>query len=74
MKKAPIVGTRVRMTGEFLRNTGQFAGYDGPSRWIVQACECGLCRTGRFIAVDEMSTDDPTRNRHINVGNLEKCR
>lgn len=67
-------GARVRLTGEFLRNTGQIAGGEGQSRWTVIACDCGLCRTGRFVAVNQASTDDPSRNRHINAGNLQVAR
>ncbi len=72
--KTPFPGTRVRLTGDFLRNTGQIAGGEGLSRWTTVLCTCGLCKTGRFVAVDEPSTDDPNRSRHINAGNLEKCR
>lgn len=74
MTKAPAVGTRVRLTGEFLRNTGQIAGGEGQSKWTTVACSCGLCQGGRFVAVDQPSTDDPTRSRHIHAGNLERCR
>jgi len=74
MKHAPKPGTRVRFTGEFLRNTGQTAGGEGQSRWTTQPCTCGLCRDGRFVAVDQPSTDDPSRARHINALNLEVCR
>ncbi len=72
--KAPLVGTRVRLTGEFLRNTGQMAGGEGQSKWTTVDCRCGLCKTGRFVAVDEPSIDAPDRSRHINADNLEKCR
>lgn len=74
MKSKPDPGARVRLTGEFLRNTGQIAGGEGSARWIVQPCSCGLCKTGRFIAVDQPSTDDPGQARHINAGNVEPCR
>lgn len=67
-------GDTVRMTGEFLRNTGQVAGGEGQSRWTVVPCDCGLCKTGRFIATNEPSFDQPDRPRHINTGNLEKSR
>lgn len=74
MKRKPAPGVRVRLTGEFLRNTGQLAGGDGASRWIVQACDCGLCKVGPYIAVDEPSTDEPSQARHVNYGNVEPCR
>jgi hypothetical protein len=77
MKTLPPVGTRIRLTGDFLRNTGQMTGGEGQSRWLTVACECGLCigRHGsKFVAVNEPGIDDPTRPRHINLGNVEKCR
>lgn len=67
-------GTRVRLTGTFLRNTGQMAGGEGQSRWTTVPCGCGLCKGGGFVAVDEPSIDDPSRPRHFNAGNLEKAR
>jgi len=67
-------GTRVRFTGKFLRNTGQYTGQDTRSRWTVVPCECGLCKLGNFLATDEPSYDDPSQPRHINVGNLQRCR
>jgi len=71
MKFSP--GDRVQMTGEFLRNTGQIAGGEGFSVWVVRECECGLCETGRFISTDERNYLDDGQ-RHINVGNLRKKR
>lgn len=68
-------GARVRLTGEFLRNTGQIVGGEGSSRWTVVAHHgCRLCEDGRFVMVDEPSTDDPTRGRHFNAANLERAR
>lgn len=40
-------GDRVRLTGVFLKNTGQRAGGEEQSRWTVRACDCGLCASGR---------------------------
>lgn len=79
-------GDRVRLTGEFLRNTGQLVGGEGHSRWIVLACDCGLCKTGDFVCTnqrrssadmftaEEIAGDPSLGWRHINVGNLERCR
>ena len=66
-------GDRVQLTRRFLRNTGQYTGPEGLSVWTVQDCQCGLCRTGRFVATDQVDEDDGTA-RHFNSGNLERTR
>lgn len=76
----PPPGTRVQLTGYFLACTGQYAGSDGASRWLVQECACALCRDG-FCAVNEpisnpeMYADVPEAQRpkwrHINLTNLQ---
>lgn len=82
MKKVPPVGTKVRLTGYFLKCTGQQRGSEGVSRWTVTACTCGLCASGRFVATDEpkdtsVGYEDQTpewranAKRHIAIGNLE---
>jgi len=71
MRGQPTPGTRVRLTDAFLRNTGQVVGGEAFARWTVVSCPCGLCQTGRFVAVDQPSTDDPDRSRHVAVANLE---
>lgn len=73
MKKKPEPGTRVRMTRQFLRNTGQVSGGDASSKWTVQECGCGLCRLGRHVATDQASYDG-SGPRHIAFANLEKTR
>jgi hypothetical protein len=70
----PPVGARIRLTGEFLRNTGQIAGGEGGGVWKRVACACDLCQSGRFVAVDEKSVyaePGEPRNRHIAAGNVE---
>jgi len=75
MARRPLTpGERVRLTGDFLRNTGQQAGGEGFSVWTVRPCPCPLCKTGRFVATNERSYDDPDHPRHIAAGNLERCR
>jgi len=87
LKKKPEPGTKVRLTGVFLRNTGQMTGDEGRKRWTVQSCECGLCKCGKpgFVAVDEPHQaaldpkgyeDVPPEKRakmlrHVACGNLE---
>jgi hypothetical protein len=63
-------GDRVRLTGAFLRSTGQHTGPEGLSRWRVVQCDCGLCRRGGFTAVDEQGEHGP---RHIATANLERA-
>ena len=47
MKGAIQVGDSVRLTGAFLRNTGQQRGAEGRKVWKVRALD------GRFVIVDE---------------------
>ena len=68
-----LVGARVRFTAAFLRSTGQYTGSDANGRWIVQSCECTLCATGRFVAVDQPNLDNDGQ-RHIATGNLHAVR
>jgi hypothetical protein len=42
-KRYPV-GTRIRLTGKFLRSTGQAVGGEGQSVWIVRECPCSLCK------------------------------
>ncbi|HKW13091.1 MAG TPA: hypothetical protein VJS69_01255 [Candidatus Krumholzibacteria bacterium] len=74
MKKKPAVGTRVRLTGEFLHNTGQITGPEGLARWTVMPCDCSLCALGNHVAVDEPYVYDPDSPRHIHIGVLERAR
>jgi hypothetical protein len=71
-----LPGERVRLSGDFLRATGQYAGKSGLSRWTVVPCSCGLCTSspGQYVAVDEKSGTFPDEPMHVHVGNLEKIR
>lgn len=59
LRRKPIVGTVVRLTGAFLRSTGQIAGGEGQSRWKTVDCPCRNCsddawsRGGALVAVNE---------------------
>jgi hypothetical protein len=47
-------GDRVRFTGEFLRNTGQYTGPEGKLRFTVRACECASpCLPAGYVRVDQ---------------------
>jgi hypothetical protein len=74
-------GARVRLTGAFLRSTGQIAGGEGQKVWTVRECGCRLCANGRFVLTDEISgsydytpeeiaADPHLRYRHINAANV----
>ena len=82
MKKA-IVGSRVRLSGKFLRSTGLVV---GQKNWTVVACDCGLCRSGNHCAVNEphhcqtnpagyedIAAEDRPKYRHIHIANLVAC-
>ena len=76
------VGDTVRLTGAFLRSTGQYAGSEGLARWTVQA----VSKDGRIVTTNEPRADDGTFTReeiaadpelgfrHVHAGNLELCR
>lgn len=63
------VGDRVKFTGKFLRNTGQYTGSDAFGEWMVVECDCELCKHD-CVAVNEPSIYDLDRWRHISVCNL----
>ncbi len=82
--RIPPFGSKVRLTGIFLRNTGQIAGGEGQSRWLTVECPCRLCEKGDFVAVNEphlcqedprgfedIAPEDRPKWRHINAANLE---
>lgn len=76
-------GAKVRLSGKFLKNTGQRVGGEGQSRWTVQECSCSLGKDGRFVAVDQKSCTEFTLAelaeapciglRHIANENLTIC-
>jgi len=79
-----MVGDQVRLTGTFLRDTGQTVGGEGHKHWTIQACACSMCANGRWVAVDdeisgvfftpdELKREPSLRLRHIDAENLEKC-
>ena len=82
LQSRPAPGTRVRLTGIFLKNTGQHAGSEGQSVWQVTPCDCLACRAcGEWeepnsmplVAVNEVIArdDEEVRWRHIAAYNLE---
>lgn len=64
------VGDCVRLSGKFLRNTGQVTGGEGEKVWTAVLCICPLCARD-FVAVDELDIYGESL-RHINTANLVK--
>lgn len=78
-------GDKVRFKGSYLRDTGQVTGGEGHKRFIVNACACQMCKAGEWVAThdpiagafftpEEIAAEPHLAFRHINAGNLEKCR
>lgn len=70
------VGDTVRMTGKFLRNTGQQVGGEGKKRWTVKDIQGSFAVVDEdadtsYFTAEEMQKDPSLRWRRINVGNLE---
>lgn len=74
------VGARVRLTGRFLRNTGQQAGGEGASTWEIVACGCDGCQRNdddfRLVAVNQphLAQTDPTGYEDISPDQRPKWR
>jgi len=84
LKTKPAPGTKVRLTGVFLKNTGQQAGSEGTSTWLTEACKCVMCQTNcvavnepHSAALDKTGYEDVPdeirlkMRRHFNLANLE---
>lgn len=81
--KRYAVGTRIRLTGKFLRSTGQLTGGEGRSVWVVRECPCDMCkrdwvatnqeRKGAeldYWTADELAAMPHLRWRHFNLHNV----
>lgn len=62
-------GDVFRLTGTFLRSVygvDRWGACGAPDeRWTAVSCECGLCESGRFVAIDT--------GRHFARANVERC-
>lgn len=70
------VGDKVRLTGEFLRATGQAAGPEGASCWVVRAIDREWAVVDQpadvaWYTAEELEADPSLRFRRIALGNLE---
>jgi ABC-type cobalamin transport system ATPase subunit len=81
-------GDVVRLTGDFLRSTGQIAGGEGQRRWIVVTCpHVPPCHANAMLTMvnepkynpldswtaGEIKAEPCLLNRKINTNNLERC-
>lgn len=81
-KKQFAVGDRIRLTGQFLRNTGQFTGPEGQSRWTVTGISpAGMLVTDEpdddaadWYSAEELAEHPYLRYRRIHPSNCEKVR
>jgi hypothetical protein len=83
-KKAKMLpGAKVRLTGAFLRSTGQIAGGEGHMSWLVQECNCPMCQ-GEYVATNEphycqenpegfedIAPEERPKWRHFHITNVE---
>lgn len=67
LQSVPPPGTRVRLTGYFLKATGQQRGSEGVSKWKVVACPCPLCASGNYVAVDEPTPQEVLRTTYSDI-------
>jgi hypothetical protein len=82
MKEQPKPGEKVKFTGKFLACTGQQTGDEGAKVFTVQECSCTLCKSGKFVQVNEKAAElgffaaeeleamPHLRWRHIAIANL----
>jgi hypothetical protein len=77
------IGDRVRLTRDFLRNTGQYTGPEGVSRWTVTGIDeywviTDQRHTDQHIREtwthDELAADPTLAYRRIHAGNLERVK
>ncbi len=72
------VGDRVKLTGKFLKNTGQLTGGEGLSTWVVTGFSGSWAITNQelsntsWFTPDELASDPTLRFRRIAVSNLYK--
>lgn len=74
------VGDRVRLTGKFLRSTGQQVGRAGLDVWTVTALQGSFAVTDEplsaaalmFYSAEELAADPTLKFRRVAVANLQK--
>jgi len=74
LKEVPPPGTRVQLTGYFLKATGQQRGGEGSKKWKVVTCECGLCARGEFVAVDEPTSEEELRTTYADIPKADRAK
>lgn len=53
-----LPGDKIKLTGVFLKNSGQRKGGEGSTVWTVKDCHCPLCTIGAFVCTDAKLTGD----------------
>lgn len=71
MKTRPTPGTEIRETRKHLRASGRVR--EKPAHFLVQECECGLCRLGEHVATNQASLFGEGW-RHVHIGTVELAR
>lgn len=70
------VGDKVKLTGKFLRNTGQATGPEGLSTWTVLAVDNEMITVDQehadigYWTAEELAADPMLKFRRFNAGNL----
>lgn len=83
MKQAIQAGDRVKLTGKFLRSTGQYTGREAQSvwtvtdivnggRWAITDQQLEESYVNSTFSLEELSADPTLCYRRIAVGNLQK--
>lgn len=65
-----VPGDRFKLTGAFLKKTGQQVGPEGQSVWVAQSCACNGCQRGSFVLSDQESYDG-IGYRHFGTANIQ---
>lgn len=71
-------GDKIRFTGRFLKQTGQFTGGAARETYVVRECGCPMCAERRWVCTTERrpDNDDPTIGHvgylHIARANVHK--
>lgn len=67
-----VPGVKVRLSGQFLRSTGQYTSSEARKVWTVQECPCRSCKAkDGFTTVAVNETKDKDDLRYFSTEELE---